>query len=87
VLGAQGAGLTQALTTLTSGRIGIAARAAGGGKAPRQEIAVGSSELGSESNHEQDRHALGPVKLNFSGTARILEADESAHRMVLRASG
>ena len=31
--------------------------------------------------------ALGPVKLNFSGTARILEADESAHRMVLRAAG
>ncbi len=31
--------------------------------------------------------ALGPVKLNFSGTARIVEADEAAHRMVLRASG
>jgi carbon monoxide dehydrogenase subunit G len=31
--------------------------------------------------------ALGPVKLNFSGTAKILEADEAAHRMVLRAAG
>lgn len=31
--------------------------------------------------------ALGPVKLNFSGTARIVEADEAAHRMVLRGSG
>jgi carbon monoxide dehydrogenase subunit G len=31
--------------------------------------------------------ALGPVKLNFSGTARILEADEPTHRMVLRGSG
>jgi carbon monoxide dehydrogenase subunit G len=31
--------------------------------------------------------ALGPVKLNFSGTARIVEADEAAHRMVLHASG
>lgn len=31
--------------------------------------------------------ALGPVKLNFSGTARMVEADEAAHRMVLEASG
>lgn len=31
--------------------------------------------------------ALGPVKLNFSGTATILEADEAAHRMVLHAAG
>jgi uncharacterized protein len=31
--------------------------------------------------------ALGPVKLNFSGTARIVETDEAAHRMVLRAAG
>ena len=31
--------------------------------------------------------ALGPVKLNFSGTARILSADEAAHRMVLMAAG
>jgi uncharacterized protein len=31
--------------------------------------------------------ALGPVKLNFSGTARITEADEAAHRLVLHASG
>jgi carbon monoxide dehydrogenase subunit G len=31
--------------------------------------------------------ALGPVKLNFSGSAKILEADEVAHRMVLRAAG
>ena len=31
--------------------------------------------------------ALGPVKLNFSGTARIVEADEAAHRMVLHAAG
>lgn len=31
--------------------------------------------------------ALGPVKLNFSGTARIVSADEAAHRMVLHASG
>ena len=31
--------------------------------------------------------ALGPVKLNFSGTAKIVEADETAHRMVLRAAG
>jgi carbon monoxide dehydrogenase subunit G len=31
--------------------------------------------------------ALGPVKLNFSGTARIVEADEAAHRMVLKADG
>jgi len=31
--------------------------------------------------------ALGPVKLNFSGTAKIVEADEAAHRMVLRAAG
>jgi hypothetical protein len=31
--------------------------------------------------------ALGPVKLNFSGTAKILEADGAAHRMVLRAAG
>lgn len=30
---------------------------------------------------------LGPVRLNFSGTAKIIEADESAHRMVLEASG
>lgn len=31
--------------------------------------------------------ALGPVRLNFSGTARIVSADEAAHRMVLHASG
>jgi uncharacterized protein len=31
--------------------------------------------------------ALGPVKLNFSGTAKIVEADEAMHRMVLRAAG
>ena len=31
--------------------------------------------------------ALGPVKLNFSGTAQIVEADEAAHRMVLRGGG
>jgi len=31
--------------------------------------------------------ALGPVKLNFSGTARIVSADEAAHRMVLKAAG
>ena len=31
--------------------------------------------------------ALGPVKLNFSGTAKIVEADGAAHRMVLRAAG
>ena len=31
--------------------------------------------------------ALGPVKLRFSGTARIVEADEASHRMVLQASG
>ncbi|WP_281689881.1 SRPBCC family protein [Pseudonocardia thermophila] len=30
---------------------------------------------------------LGPVKLNFSGTVRIVEADESAHRLVLKAAG
>ena len=31
--------------------------------------------------------ALGPVKLNFSGTARIVSADETVHRMVLHAAG
>ena len=31
--------------------------------------------------------ALGPVKLNFSGTARIVSADEANHRMVLKAAG
>lgn len=31
--------------------------------------------------------ALGPVKLNFSGTAEIVSADEAAHRMVLHAAG
>ncbi|MBV9923245.1 MAG: SRPBCC family protein [Pseudonocardia sp.] len=31
--------------------------------------------------------ALGPVKLNFSGRARILSADAAAHRMVLHAAG
>jgi carbon monoxide dehydrogenase subunit G len=31
--------------------------------------------------------ALGPVKLNFSGRAKILSADEAAHRMVLHAAG
>ena len=31
--------------------------------------------------------ALGPVKLNFSGTAQIVEADEAAHRMVLQGRG
>jgi uncharacterized protein len=30
---------------------------------------------------------LGPVKLNFSGTAKIVESDERAHRLVLRAAG
>jgi uncharacterized protein len=30
---------------------------------------------------------LGPVKLSFSGTARIVETDERAHRMVLDAAG
>jgi carbon monoxide dehydrogenase subunit G len=30
---------------------------------------------------------LGPVRLNFSGTAKIIETDEAAHRMVLDASG
>jgi carbon monoxide dehydrogenase subunit G len=30
---------------------------------------------------------LGPVRLNFSGTAKIIETDEAAHRMVLEASG
>jgi carbon monoxide dehydrogenase subunit G len=30
---------------------------------------------------------LGPVRLNFSGTAKIVETDEAAHRMVLDASG
>ncbi|GAA2560923.1 SRPBCC family protein [Pseudonocardia hydrocarbonoxydans] len=31
--------------------------------------------------------ALGPVRLHFSGTARIVSADEAAHRMVLHAAG
>lgn len=31
--------------------------------------------------------ALGPVKLEFSGTARIVEADEAEHRLVLHAAG
>jgi carbon monoxide dehydrogenase subunit G len=31
--------------------------------------------------------SLGPVSLRFTGTARILESDESAHRMVLHAAG
>jgi carbon monoxide dehydrogenase subunit G len=30
---------------------------------------------------------LGPVRLNFSGTAKIVETDEAAHRMGLEASG
>jgi uncharacterized protein len=30
---------------------------------------------------------LGPVKLSFSGTARVVETDERAHRMVLDAAG
>ncbi|GAA1202186.1 SRPBCC family protein [Pseudonocardia alaniniphila] len=30
---------------------------------------------------------LGPVRLNFSGTAKIVDTDEAAHRMVLEASG
>lgn len=31
--------------------------------------------------------ALGPVRLRFSGTARIVSADATAHRMVLHAAG
>lgn len=31
--------------------------------------------------------ALGPVKLHFSGTARVVEADEAAHRLVVHATG
>lgn len=31
--------------------------------------------------------ALGPVRLHFSGTAKIVETDEAAHRMVLHAAG
>jgi carbon monoxide dehydrogenase subunit G len=30
---------------------------------------------------------LGPVKLSFSGTARVVETDERSHRMVLDAAG
>lgn len=30
---------------------------------------------------------LGPVRLSFSGTAKIIDTDEAAHRMVLVASG
>lgn len=31
--------------------------------------------------------SMGPVSLRFNGTARILESDEAAHRMVLHAAG
>jgi carbon monoxide dehydrogenase subunit G len=50
----------------------------------------GASLVGDDGNGNYEGKvvaALGPVKLNFSGTARIVEADEAAHRMVLRAAG
>jgi len=50
----------------------------------------GASLVGDDGNGNYQGRvvaALGPVKLNFSGTAKIVSADEAAHRMVLRAAG
>ncbi len=50
----------------------------------------GASLVGDDGNGNYEGKvvaALGPVKLNFSGTAKIVSADEAAHRMVLRAAG
>ncbi len=50
----------------------------------------GASLVGDDGNgHYQGKvvAALGPVKLNFSGVAEIVSADEDAHRMVLHAAG
>lgn len=50
----------------------------------------GASLVGDDGNGRYDGKvvaALGPVKLNFSGTAEIVSADEAAHRMVLHAAG
>lgn len=50
----------------------------------------GASLVGDDGNgHYQGKvvAALGPVKLNFSGVAEIVSADEAAHRMVLHAAG
>ncbi|MFC4948809.1 SRPBCC family protein [Pseudonocardia sp. GCM10023141] len=50
----------------------------------------GASLVGDDGNGTYEGRvvaALGPVKLNFTGTAAILSADETAHRMVLHAAG
>ena len=50
----------------------------------------GASLVGDDGNGNYEGKvvaALGPVKLNFSGTAKIVSADQAAHRMVLRAAG
>lgn len=50
----------------------------------------GAELLGDDGNGTYDGKVLarlGPVKLSFTGKARIIEADEAAHRLVLHAAG
>ncbi|MCW2719335.1 SRPBCC family protein [Pseudonocardia sp.] len=50
----------------------------------------GAELVGDDGNGTYDGKVvarLGPVKLNFSGKARITSADEASHRLVLDASG
>lgn len=46
-----------------------------------------TAELGNNNYEGAVTVRTGPVKLRFAGTVRIVEANESAHRMVLHAAG
>lgn len=49
--------------------------------------AVLTTELGDDTYEGIVTVRTGPVRLRFTGTVRVVEADESAHRMVLHAIG
>jgi alkylation response protein AidB-like acyl-CoA dehydrogenase len=80
MLGAQGAGLTQALTTLTSGRIGIAAQATG----------ILSACLDASVTFAKDRSAFGKPIGAFEGIsfkiARMATDLDAARLLVYRAA-
>jgi len=46
-----------------------------------------TGELGDDKYQGQVAVRMGPVKLQFAGTAEITERDEAAHRVVIHASG
>ncbi|OLT22688.1 hypothetical protein BJF78_33240 [Pseudonocardia sp. CNS-139] len=46
-----------------------------------------TADLGDDAYEGQVKVSAGPVSLRFTGTVRVVESDDAAHRMVLHAAG